>query len=89
MRKKSGDCGPMDIAIALDDTGSMGGAIENVKTELPSIINDARIASGDDLRLGYVTFKDNVTVHHPFTNNLALVAGSIAEYCRKLRERIA
>ena len=43
---KSGDCGPMDIA-GLDDTGSMGGAIENIKSELPSIINDANIASGN------------------------------------------
>lgn len=28
-------CGSMDIAFAVDDTGSMGDAIDNVKSELP------------------------------------------------------
>lgn len=80
-------CGPMDIAIALDDTGSMGGAIANIVGSLPAIIDQAQAASGPDglpdtaddaLRLGYITFKDDVTVHHELTDNLAAVEASIA-----------
>ncbi|MCK5233533.1 MAG: VWA domain-containing protein, partial [Candidatus Aenigmarchaeota archaeon] len=57
-------CGPIDLTIALDDTGSMGGAIGNIKTELSTIMAAALDASGDDLRVGYMTFKDNVVVHN-------------------------
>lgn len=80
-------CGPMDIAIALDDTGSMEGAIANVVGSLPTIVDQAQAASGpdglpdtadDDLRLGYITFKDDVTVHHELTTDLASVEASIA-----------
>lgn len=70
-----GICGPMDIAIVLDRTLSMGSALGDIKTELPSIINQAKIASGNDLRVGYITFesaekppfKDAVTVQLPLT----------------------
>jgi hypothetical protein len=80
-------CGPIDLAIVLDDTGSMGGAIANVKAELPSIIDQAQAASGpdgvpdspdDDLRLGFVTFKDDVTVHDKLTTDLSTVETHIA-----------
>jgi len=80
-------CGPMDITIALDNTGSMGGAIANVTAALPAIIDQAQAASGpdalpdtadDDLRLGYVTFNDTVLVHHELTSVLAPVEASIA-----------
>ncbi len=80
-------CGPMDIAIALDDTGSMGGAIANIIGSLPAIIDQAQAASGpdgipdtadDDLRLGYITFKDEVIVHHALTDDLASVELTIA-----------
>ncbi|WP_367130920.1 vWA domain-containing protein [Saccharothrix sp. HUAS TT1] len=60
-------CGPLDVAFVLDDTGSMGGAIANLKTGINAIVNDVVTASGGDYQLGLVTFKDNVTVH----NNLA------------------
>jgi|SRR5688572_5613190 len=73
----TGICGPMDIAFAVDDTGSMGGAINNVKSELPTIIDQAEAASGGDLRLGLLTFKDDVTVVHELTNDIALVENSI------------
>ena len=72
-----GDCGPIDLVIVLDDTGSMGDAITNIKTELPEIIEDAQIASAGDLRMGYITFKDNVTVRNALTDNLAAVQASI------------
>lgn len=80
-------CGPMDITIALDNTGSMGGAIANVTAALPQIIDQAQAASGidglpdtpdDDLRLGYVTFNDTVLVQHKLTSALASVEASIA-----------
>lgn len=70
-------CGPMDIAIALDDTGSMGGVIDNIKTELSNITQQALNASGGDLRMGFVTFKDAVTVHNELTTDIAAVEASI------------
>lgn len=56
-------CGPLDVAFVLDDTGSMGGAITNLKAGINSIVNDVVAASGGDYQLGLVTFKDNITVH--------------------------
>ena len=72
-----GQCGPIDLVIVLDDTGSMGGAIANIKAELPTIIAAANTASGGDLRMGYLTFKDDVTVHNNLTTNISAVTASI------------
>jgi hypothetical protein len=72
-----GICGPMDITFAVDDTGSMSSAINNVKSELPNIISTANSASGGDLRLGLMTFKDKVNVIHKLTINVPLVQASI------------
>src|SRR3712207_1532289 len=33
-------CGPLDVVFVLDDTGSMGGAIGNLKTGVNAIVND-------------------------------------------------
>ncbi|MEU5694709.1 vWA domain-containing protein [Actinosynnema sp. NPDC020468] len=60
-------CGPLDVAFVIDDTGSMGGAITNLKSGINTIINDVQVNSGGDYQLGLITFKDNVTVK----NNLA------------------
>ena len=80
-------CGPLDVAFVLDDTGSMGGAIANLKTGINAIVNDVVTASGGDYRLGLVTFKDDITVHNALapgnaaavtayvTNTLAAGAG--------------
>ncbi|MFD7656102.1 vWA domain-containing protein [Actinosynnema sp. NPDC059797] len=80
-------CGPLDVVFVLDDTGSMGGAIANLKTGINAIVNDVVTASGGDYQLGLVTFKDNVTVHNDLapgnaaavtnyvTNTLAASAG--------------
>ncbi|MFQ5951117.1 MAG: vWA domain-containing protein, partial [Candidatus Geothermarchaeales archaeon] len=75
--RSQGLCGPMDIAVVLDNTGSMGAAIDNVKAALPAIISDAADASGGDLKLGYVTFSDTVTVRHALTADIAEVQASI------------
>lgn len=61
----TGTCGPIDLAIVLDDTGSMGGAIGNVVSEIPNIALAAQAASGGDLNVGFVTFGDNVVVKQP------------------------
>ncbi|MEO8216786.1 MAG: vWA domain-containing protein [Acidobacteriota bacterium] len=55
-------CGPMDVVFVVDTTGSMGGAIDNVKSELPSIISQIQTASGGDYQLGLVEFHDDVHV---------------------------
>ena len=80
-------CGPIDIAFLVDTTASMGGAIDNVKASLPTIIDQAQAASGpdltpdtvdDDLRLGLIEFKDDVTVHHELKTDIAAVEASIS-----------
>jgi von Willebrand factor type A domain-containing protein len=55
-------CGPLDVAFVLDDTGSMGGTITNIKAGINSIVNDVVTASGGDYQFGLVTFKDTVNV---------------------------
>ena len=72
-----GQCGPIDLVIVLDDTASMAGAIDNIKAELPNVIATANNASGGDLRVGYITFKDSVTVHNSLTTNISAVMDSI------------
>lgn len=73
-----GDCGPIDLVLAVDVTGSMYGAIDNIVAELPNIIAVANIASGNDLRLGLLTFSDEVSVLHTLTNDLAGVQATIS-----------
>lgn len=67
-------CGPVDVAFVIDDTGSMGIAINAVKTELAGIlgdieaVSDPQNGSGPDYRLSLVTFKDDVTVREVFSD---------------------
>ena len=69
-------CGCTDIAFVVDDTGSMGPAIGNIKASLPGIIDAAKLASGGDLRIGLLGLKnlttglDGVVVHQPFTMDI-------------------
>jgi hypothetical protein len=49
-------CGPIDFVIVLDVTGSMGGVIDSIKSQLTDIVDEAYIAAGGDLRMGYITF---------------------------------
>ncbi len=60
-------CGCMDVAFVVDDTGSMGGAIANIQAGIASLITTAQTASGGDLRMSVITFKDTVDVDQPFT----------------------
>jgi uncharacterized protein YegL len=70
-------CTCIDLVFVIDDTGSMGGAINNVKLGLVDILNAANVASCGDLRVGLITFKDEITVHSPLTNSVATVAAQI------------
>ncbi|MFN8490821.1 MAG: LamG-like jellyroll fold domain-containing protein [Caldilineaceae bacterium] len=63
---------PLDVTFVIDETGSMIGAINSIKTDMASIITTINTVSGGNYQLGLVTFKDNVTVR----NNLA--AGNAA-----------
>ena len=76
--RAAGGCGCMDVALVVDNTGSMGGAIDNVRAELPAIIATAQAASCGDLRIGLVTFpNDNVVVNQPFTTNITAVQNAV------------
>src|SRR5919108_3681359 len=64
-------CGCTDVVLVVDKTGSMGPAINNVKAGLDNIVGAALTASGGDLRMGLVSFKDGVEVDEPLTANVA------------------
>lgn len=64
------NCGlGLDLFFVQDDTGSMSDDIQNVKNQLNSILNAIVDLSGNDYRLGLMTFKDNVTLREPLTQN--------------------
>ena len=71
-------CGPMDVVFVVDDTGSMGGALNSIKSDLTSILNNIETASKNDYRLALVTFKNDVTIRENFSdNNRASIAAKI------------
>jgi len=78
MALAQGVCGCMDVVFVVDDTGSMFGAIGNVQTGLASIITTATTASGGDLKMGLVSFKDTIEVDRPLTFTIADVSTSVA-----------
>ena len=73
-----GVCGPMDLVFVVDDTGSMGGAIANIKTGIASIIADAEVASGGDLNLALTTFKDAPETDVDLPSDAATVSAAVA-----------
>ncbi|HTS17846.1 MAG TPA: vWA domain-containing protein [Verrucomicrobiae bacterium] len=71
-------CGCMDVALVIDDTGSMFGAIGDVQSSLLQIINVAEYVSGADLRIGLITFpNDNVVINVPFTSSVTDVITAV------------
>ncbi|MGW3966694.1 vWA domain-containing protein [Amycolatopsis sp. NPDC005003] len=71
-------CGPLDVTFVVDDTGSMGPALTNIKSELGNIATAVQANSGNDYQLGLVTFKDDVTVRTDLAPlNLAAVSPQI------------
>jgi uncharacterized protein YegL len=72
-------CGPLDVALVIDVTGSMTGALGNVNTELTAILSCIDNVSGGDYRLSLVTFIDSIFVLHNFAaGNAAAVGATIA-----------
>lgn len=59
----SAQCGAMDVVFAIDSTGSMSAVLDNVKSQLPSIIDQVDKASGGNYQLALITFpNDDVEV---------------------------
>src|SRR5215813_2850220 len=63
------ECGPMDVAFVLDVTGSMGGAIGNVKAAIPQLMDQVVAASAGDYRAELVVFRNDVNVLIPFADS--------------------
>ena len=60
------DCGGgIDIVFAVDYTGSMGSAIENVKTGIANILSTIDAESSGNFRIGLVVFDENNTGSSP------------------------
>ena len=70
-------CGDFDLVFAIDDTGSMAGAIANVKAGATDIINQAINKTQEDLRVGLITFQDDVTIHHALTTDVSTVNATL------------
>jgi len=77
----AGDCGCMDVALVIDNSGSMGGAVSQIKVGLTNdIIAAAAYASGLDLRIGLITTpSSNVVVNVPLTNYAETVVSDAIE----------
>jgi|CXWL01.1.fsa_nt_gi hypothetical protein len=74
-----GICGDIDLVFIVDTTGSMGGAIGNIISNLGTITAQANLADVDgNARLGLVTFKDTVTVDSPLTSTQGPVLTAIS-----------
>jgi len=58
--------GAVDIVVVFDDTASMGGAIEDLKTEVSNFTSNLE-AEGVDARYALVSFKDNAEVDTDLT----------------------
>jgi uncharacterized protein YegL len=69
------DC--IELMFVIDDTGSMGGAINNIKLGLANLLQTAMNVSNGNLRAGVMTFKDQVTVNLPLTSNMTDVTNAI------------
>lgn len=59
----------MDVAFVLDVTGSMGGAIGNVKAAIPQLMDQVVAASAGDYRAELVVFRNDVNVLIPFADS--------------------
>ncbi|MSP12709.1 MAG: VWA domain-containing protein [Chloroflexi bacterium] len=59
---EEGICGPIDLVLAVDVSGSMVLTIETVKKEIAAVLDDVNLLSGGDYQLGLVTFVDDLQV---------------------------
>ena len=85
LRSSETDCTPpLDIAIVLDITGSMGGVLANTKASIVAIANQAATTSNNDYRIGVITVNQinststNNTIVEPFSlNNIATLQPNV------------
>lgn len=62
-------CGPMDVAFVIDQSGSMGGAVQSVASELLQLRADIERVSGNNYRVSLVTFDYGIYVKTNFALN--------------------
>jgi len=73
----SSACGCVDVVLVVDDTGSMGGAINNLKAGLSNIVAVANTVSGGDSRFALISFSDSIDVDRPFTNEFVVIQAAV------------
>lgn len=56
---------PVQVSFVIDDTGSMGGEIDGIKSNIKDFFNDL----GPEARGSIVTFKDSPEIDQTFTSN--------------------
>src|SRR5215470_4571479 len=72
-------CGPMDVAFVVDATGSMGGAINNVKAAIPQLMDQVVAASAGDYRAELVVVHDSIDVTVAFAaGNRSAIESAVA-----------
>ncbi|HWM33000.1 MAG TPA: vWA domain-containing protein [Pseudolysinimonas sp.] len=64
-------CAPLDIVLLIDTTGSMEGAISNVKSEVTRLTDTIEEESAGDYRIGLIEFGVGLTVRAPFADRNA------------------
>ncbi|HUP45434.1 MAG TPA: hypothetical protein VM779_07970 [Thermoanaerobaculia bacterium] len=52
-------CGPMDVVFVIDNTGSMGGVIDQIQTQVGVIADTVEQASGNDYQFGLIALPEN------------------------------
>jgi len=68
-------CGDVDLKLVVDVTGSMEGAIGNIRDGLGTIVTQVENSQipGSELRVGVFTYTDDVSVDFPLTTDIASV----------------
>ncbi len=75
---------PLDIAFAIDTTGSMGDELERMKTSVASVVERIEALPGTpDVRLAMTAYRDEgdafVTATHDFTSDVAAFREALGE----------
>jgi len=74
------NCGCIDVVFAVDTSGSMGGAIDNIKLGLADILDVAKSKAGNDVRVGVVQFSHNaeeINVVLPYSDDNAVITAAV------------
>ncbi len=74
-KSRDGQC--IDLVFVIDSTGSMGGAINNIKAGLVNILTLADNQSGGNLRAAVVAHWDDVHVLQAMTNDMVAVTTAL------------